>query len=154
LFRGRQKCGHFALRLPRFGDKQFGALGSRTDHAPNKVTVAGRSSALLAVGCRDFIFFTCPVRKGNVMDLLDFYAEAVNGRVTDLVKTIDHAPDLPIVLARLVDKLITVVAVLESGYISDGWDDDARVLRAIATDWSALADAFRVVQQRYERAGL
>ena len=82
------------------------------------------------------------------MTLEDFYADLVEDRVGVLRPSRVPSEAVGRVLIRCTDRLVAIVAALESGQVGDGWDDDTALLRDMAARWTAIADAYEIIERR------
>jgi hypothetical protein len=89
------------------------------------------------------------------MVLSDLYSDAVSARVAALdMRDPAEWPQMSLILGRCTDKVIAILAVLESGKFGDGWDDDITTLSQLATQWTQLADTLQMLEQRsYQSSG-
>lgn len=87
------------------------------------------------------------------MILADVYDDVVANRAAALDVSEPAAwPPLPLVLDRCVDRLVALVALFDSGGLGDGWDGDVAKLREVAANWTAVSDAFQIIERRESTA--
>ena len=83
------------------------------------------------------------------MILTDLYEDAIVGRTAALdMRDPAEWPPISLVLERCTDRIVAILAVLESGELAGGWDEDIIALRDVATRWTAVADALQIIERR------